>query len=148
MASLGGAASVDALVYLDTGTGERYERVDDRRAYTAVLPRANIEEDFGDGGADDDEAGEKDQRFGDSSRAPQAADEVAWVSASMAEDSKDVCLSGALREGQERGFGKAHSGCETDVARGPGKTLTRGRGLQKHPMSSSEAVSSKGKVPR
>lgn len=43
MASLGGAASIDALVYLDTGTRERYERVDDRGAYTAVLPCADIE---------------------------------------------------------------------------------------------------------
>ncbi|KFY73751.1 hypothetical protein V499_06187 [Pseudogymnoascus sp. VKM F-103] len=119
MASLGGAASVDALMYLDTGTRERYERIDNRGAYTAVLPRADIEQDFGDGSTDYDETGEKDQRFGNSSRAPQAADEVAWVPASMAKDSDNVCLSGALRKGQERGFGKAHSGCETDVGAWP-----------------------------
>lgn len=129
MASLSGAASVDALVYLDTRTSERYERVDDRGAYAAVLPRADIEQDLGDGGADDDEAREEDQRLGDSARTPQAADEVAWVSASMAEDGEEVSLSRALREGRERGSGKAHRGCETDVARGPGKTLTRARRL-------------------
>lgn len=61
MASLGGAASINSLVYLDAGARERYERVDDSGAYAAVLPRADIEEDFGDGSANDDEAGEKDQ---------------------------------------------------------------------------------------
>lgn len=142
MASFGGSASVDTLVYLDTGTRQRYKRVYDRSAYTAVLPCSDIEKDFGDGSADDDETGEEDQRLCDGARAPQAAEEVAWVSASMAEDADDVCLSRALREGRERGSGESHRGCETDVARGPGKTLTRGRGLKKHHMSSSEAVSS------
>lgn len=116
MASLGGSASVDTLVYLDTGTRQRYKRVDDGGAYAAVLPRADIEQDLGDGSADDDEAGEKDQRLGDGARTPQAADEVAWVSTSMAEDAEDVCLSRALREGRERGSGESHRGCETDVA--------------------------------
>lgn len=101
MASLGGSASVDTLVYLDTGTRQRYERVDDSGAYAAILPRADIEKDLGDGSADDDEAGEKDQRFGDGARAPQAADKVAWVSTSMAEDGEDVCLSRGLPEGRE-----------------------------------------------
>ena len=64
----------------------------------------------------------------------------------MAEDSEDVRLSRALREGRERGSGKAHRSCKTDVARGPEKTLTRVRGLKKHHMSTSETVSLLRKV--